>query len=110
MKREPRKRRKYFPNNVRALQDTPDAYFVSIPYEDLISWKIHGYEIPDSVYCVFRTRNMETGKVEEHYYNTEHHAKKRLKRSIESGLEITMVSNDGLYHLRPSDTFIDWNF
>ena len=57
-----------------------------------------------------RAFGMETGKVEEHYYNTEHHAKKRLKRSIESGLEITMVSNDGLYHLRPSDTFIDWNF
>ena len=104
------KRKKYFKNNVKLLQGVPDEHFESITFEEFMDWKIHGYEIPDSVYCVFRTRNMETGKVEEHYYNTEHHAKKRLKRSIESGLEITMVSNDGLYHLRPSDTFIDWNF
>ena len=43
------------------------------------------------------------------YYNTVYHAKKRLSKCIEAGNEITMVSMDGCYHLKPEDIFLDFN-
>ena len=50
MRRKPYKRNKYFPNNVRAIQDAPDNIFIPVPFNELINWKVHGYELPDSVW------------------------------------------------------------
>ena len=48
-------KKKYFPNNWRAIKDTPDKFFISMPYEQFTDWKIYGYDIPDSVYSIIRT-------------------------------------------------------
>ena len=109
MERKPYKRNKYFPNNVRAIQDAPDNIFIPVPFDEFIKWKIHGYELPESVFCVMRIKDTETGKIEESYYNTTYHANKRLCKCIKEGKEITMVSMDGVYHLKPEDIFIDFN-
>ena len=74
-------KKKYFPNNWRAIKDTPDKFFMSMPYEQFTDWKIHGYDIPDSVYSIIRTQAKD-GKVEEFYYSTQHHTKKRISKSI----------------------------
>ena len=34
-------KKKYFPNNWRAIKDTPDKHFMSMPYEQFTDWKIH---------------------------------------------------------------------
>ena len=109
MRRKPYKSNKYFPNNVRAIQDAPDNIFIPVPFNEFINWKVHGYELPDSVYCLIRNKDTETGKIEERYYNTVYHAKKRLSKCIEAGNEITIVSMDGCYHLKPEDIFLDFN-
>lgn len=109
MERKPYKRNKYFPNNVRAIQDAPDNIFIPVPFDEFIKWKIHGYELPESVFCVMRIKDTKTGKIEERYYNTTYHANKRLCKCIKEGKEITMVSMDGVYHLKPEDIFIDFN-
>ena len=109
MRRKPYKRNKYFPNNVRAIQEAPDNIFKPIPFDEFINWKVHGYELPESVFCLMRIKDTNTGNIEERYYNTVHHAKKRLSKCIEDGKEITMVSMDGVYHLSPEDIFLDFN-
>jgi len=109
MERKPYKRNKYFPNNVRAIQDAPDNIFIPVPFDEFIKWKIHGYELPESVFCVMRIKDADTGKIEERYYNTAYHANKRLCKCIKEGKETTMVSMDGVYHLKPEDIFIDFN-
>ena len=109
MRRKPYKRNKYFPNNVRAIQEAPDYIFKPVAFDEFITWKVQGYELPESVFCLMRIKDTNTGNIEERYYNTVHHAKKRLSKCIEDGKEITMVSMEGVYHLSPEDIFLDFN-
>ena len=109
MKKKRYKRRKYFPHNIKEIQAAPDDFFYSLPYNELIEWKINGYEIPDSVFCIMRIKNKETQLIEERYYNTTHYAKKRLAECIEDGSEVTMVSNEGCYYIDSRDVFLDFN-
>ena len=101
-------KRKYFPNNWRAIKDTPDKFFISMPYEQFTDWKIYGYDIPDSVYSIIRTMD-DKGKVEEFYYSTPHHTKKRISKSIKENKEIYLCTMEGMYHLKPEDLPIDFN-
>ena len=101
-------KKKYFPNNWRAIKDTPDKFFMSMPYEQFTDWKIHGYDIPDSVYSIIRTQDAE-GKVEEFYYSTQHHTKNRISKSIKENKEIYLCTMEGMYHLKPNDLPFDFN-
>ena len=101
-------KKKYFPNNWRALKDTPDKHFMSMPYEQFTDWKIHGYDIPDSVYSIIRTMDTQ-GKVEEFYYSTPRHTHNRIRKSITENKEIYLCTMEGMYHLKPSDLPLDFN-
>lgn len=109
MKKKRYKCRKYFPHNIREIQQSPDHFFCSLPYDELMEWKINGYELPDSVFCLMRIRNKDTQLIEERYYNTTHYAKRRLAKCIQDGSEVTMVSNEGCYHIDSRDVFLDFN-
>ena len=93
-------KRKYFPNNWRAIKDTPDKFFVSMPYEQFEDWKIYGYMLPDSVYSLIRTKDSK-GKVKEYFYNTPGHTKNRIKKCIDENKEIYLCTMEGMYHLQP---------
>ena len=56
---------KYFPNNWRAINESPDEWFPSMPWTQFMDWKINGYMIPDSVCCMIRETD-SSGKVTEH--------------------------------------------
>tara|TARA_B100000886_G_scaffold273300_1_gene197233 strand:- start:1047 stop:1364 length:318 start_codon:yes stop_codon:yes gene_type:complete len=101
-------KRKYFPNNWRAIKDTPDKFFTSMPYEVFEDWKIYGYVLPDSVFALIRTQD-EQGKVEEFFYNTERHTRNRLKKAMTSNKQVYVCTMDGMYHLKPNDLPIDFN-
>ena len=101
-------KKKYFPNNWRAIKDTPSKFFMSIPYEQLEDWKIYGYVIPDSVYSLVRTKDKQ-GQVEEFFYNTPHHTKKRISKSIKENKEIYLCTMEGMNPLKPEDLPIDFN-
>ena len=103
------KKRKYFPNNWRAIKDTPDQFFMAMPYEQLEDWKIYGYEIPASVFGLVRTKDKD-GKVEEFTYNTPYHCKKRISKSMKENKEIYLCTMEGMYHLKPDELLpIDFN-
>tara|TARA_B100001093_G_scaffold211210_1_gene202722 strand:+ start:1116 stop:1436 length:321 start_codon:yes stop_codon:yes gene_type:complete len=95
-------KRKYFPNNWRAIKDTPDKFFTSIPYEQFEDWKIYGYMLPDSVFSLIRTKDMD-GKVQEYFYNTPGHTKNRISKSIKENKEIYLCTMEGMYHLKPDE-------
>ena len=107
MKKKPNRRQKYFPNNCEAIRNTPDKYFTSMPYDMFTDWKIHGYEIPDSVFCIIRMKD-EKGKYSEKYYNTERGAKNCIAKCMNEKKEIYMCTEEGMYHLKPSD-LLDFN-
>ena len=103
------KRKKYFPNNWKAIKDTPDDYFLPsdgqhLTYEEFMDWKIHGYEIPDEICCMIRERNVDTGKVKEHVYKYRHAAKNKCRKlMIEGNIEITVVQQDTVHFINPKE-------
>ena len=64
-----KKKQPYFPHNIKRIMDAPDEVFQEISYEDFHDWKLCGWELPDSIFCVFRVENKTTGKVKEKELN-----------------------------------------
>ena len=76
-------------------------------FDEFAAWKIHGYQLPSSHYGIVRIENKDAGTVEEYTYKTEHHTKNRLKKEVGRNSEITVATDDGVYHLTPNR--IDFN-
>tara|TARA_R100000152_G_scaffold19648_2_gene12105 strand:- start:282 stop:596 length:315 start_codon:yes stop_codon:yes gene_type:complete len=71
-------KKRYYPNNWRAIRNAPDEIFDSLPFEDFMSWRADNWELPSSVFCLIREDNIETGKVKEYTYTNRTAARKKL--------------------------------
>ena len=101
-----KKKKPYFHNNVEAIREAPAEYFIPIPFDEFMDWKICGYEIPSSVNCIIRERSLKTGKVKEYVYQRPMAARKKLEKRMESGEYEFTVCNEEAIHLltpRPED-------
>ena len=59
---------KDFPNKWRKYKETPASMFQSILYDDVMEWKIAGWELPTNIACIIRAKNLEDSKDTEHVY------------------------------------------
>ena len=92
---------------MEALRCAPSEWFDSIAFDEFMEWKIHGWEIPSSVACIIRERNLYTGKVKEYIYSRPGDAKKRGERIMKEGVsEFTVATSDSVHHLYP-DTYVE---
>lgn len=97
------KRKPYFHNNVEAIREAPDAFFIPLPYDELMDWKIGGWELPSSCNYLIRERNLKTGKIKEYAYQYPRAAQKKLRQRMESGdCEFVVADHDAVHILRPS--------
>ena len=98
----------YFPNNWRAYKDSPDETFIPLEYNEFMNWKIAGWEIPSSVYCIIRDHNKRTGKVKEYVYQRPDHADRKLQSLMLKGeSEFTIATEDQVTILRPAEDYDD---
>ena len=94
--------KKYFPNNWSRISKVPSDYFESLPYDDFMDWKVAGWELPSSCYCIIRVTDLETKKVKEHVYH--HHKTAQTKVNKLLGMddvEFTVVDPHSIKHLHP---------
>tara|TARA_B100000965_G_scaffold14713_3_gene11095 strand:+ start:1266 stop:1586 length:321 start_codon:yes stop_codon:yes gene_type:complete len=96
-------KKKEFPNNWRAIQQSPDEFFPSMPVNQFMDWKIHGYMIPDSVSCMIRETH-ENGKVTEHTYNTVGRGQNKVRKLIQENKEFILCTMEGMWHLKPDQS------
>ncbi len=100
------KKKPYFPNNWKAYKDAPEECFATeapLTFEEFMDWKIAGWEIPSSVSCIIRERNLKTDKVKEYVYQKEGAAQRKLKERMASGeCEFTVCHADAIHLLRPN--------
>ena len=68
---------------------------------------IRDSQLPSSHYAIVRIENKDVGTFEEYTYKTEHHTRMRLKKEAGTNTEITIATDDGVYHLLPNR--IDFN-
>ena len=96
------KKRDYFPNNWKAYHKAPSHFFDEIEYDEFMDWKVSGWEIPASVNCIIRERNLETNKVTEYVYQRASAAQRKLKERMALGTcEFTVCHADAIHQLMP---------
>ena len=96
------KKKPYYPNNIRAIRDTPDEAFEDVSdhftFDVLMEAKLYGWEFPESVACVIRETNHK-GKVKEHVYSRRKWANKKIRELLVKGHEFTIAADDVLEHV-----------
>ena len=98
----------YYPNNWRAFKDAPDETFETLTFDEFMDWKIAGWQIPSSVYCIVRDYNKRTGKIKEYVYQRPDHAEKKLNNlMIKGDSEITITTDNQVTILRPEEDYDD---
>lgn len=106
-----KKKKKYFPNNWKAIAEAPSSFFAELPFEEFMDWKVFGYEIPSSIDCIIREQNIETGKVKEYVYNTRGHAERKVRSMMKEGVsEFLLCNEEGIHHLFPKELFDDRDY
>ena len=93
--------KKYYPNNWKKYYDSPSHWFEGLEYEEFMSWKMHGWELPSSVDCIIREEDYETGKIKEYVYSKASSAKKRVDKIMASGNGIVLATKESLHHVFP---------
>ena len=103
------KKKKYFPNNWSEYSNAPDEMFLDHSFQDLLDWKVHGWEIPSSVSTMIRETHLETKKTKEHIYCKPGNAKRKILQLIDKGepLEITICNADEIHRLLPENYLND---
>ena len=66
----------YYPNNWEAYKAAPDEAFVPHTFEELMSWKVAGWDLPSSVCCIIRAETK--GKVKEFVYQKQYAAENKV--------------------------------
>ena len=98
-----KKKKPYYPNNWQAYKDAPDEVWKDPPrFDELMDWKVGGWELPSSVYCILRTMDVNTKKVKEYRYKKPGAARNKVNKLMEEGRhEFTLVDADSIHHLSP---------
>ena len=94
-----------FPNNWKKFKQAPDEAFFTPTYEEFYEWKLEGWEIPDSVYCIIRAEI--DGKVKEYTYQRAKAAQNKVQKLMEDGVTFTVCDNDAIHFLKADDILDD---
>lgn len=86
---------KYFPNNWKAIKDAPDEVFDTCSWDDFNEWKIHNWQLPESVVCIIREECID-GLVREHVYQRKDAALRKLQSICMSGGIATVADQESI--------------
>lgn len=101
-------KKKYFPNNWQEYQQADDSDFIPHTFEEIMSWKVAGWELPSSVCCIIRVNDLNTKKITEHVYQKHSAAQRKVNELLQTPhVEFTVVDHDSIHHLSPAATIDD---
>lgn len=94
----------YYPNNWQEYKDADDSDFIPHTFEEIMSWKVAGWELPSSVCCVIRTTNINTKKVKEIVYQQRSAAERKVEELLSTpDIEFTVCDHQAIHHLSPQE-------
>lgn len=95
-------KKEYFPNNWEEYKDADDSDFIPHTFEEIMSWKVAGWELPSSVCCVIRATNITTKKTKEYVYQKPSMAQRKVAQLMNTpDIEFTICGHDAIQHLSP---------
>ena len=89
---------KYYPNNWQEYKDAPDEMFHPHTFEEIMSWKVAGWELPGSVCCIIRAQTAK-GKIKEYAYQKRSAAEQKVKALMNEGAEFTVCTDEQIHHV-----------
>ena len=92
-------KRRYYPNNWKQYKDSEDKFFKPIAFNEFMSWKIDGWELPNSVTCIIRSEDRH-GKIREHTYQTQGHATRKIEQLVKERQNFVVCDNDSIQDMR----------
>ena len=102
--------KRYYPNNWEQYKDAPDEMFERHLFDEVMEWKVAGWELPSSVCCIIRVRDSKTYKIKEHTYMKESAAQNKVRQLMKTpDIEFTVCNHDAIHHVSPADLFEDDN-
>ena len=94
----------YFPNNWQEYKDADDDNFIPHTFEEVMSWKVAGWELPASVCCLIRVTDTRTKKVTEHTYQKRSAAQEKVIKLMGTpDIEFVICDHESIHHLSPAD-------
>lgn len=96
--------RKYFPNNWEEYYTAPDNLFHRHTFQEVMEWKVGGWELPSSIYCMIRETNLKTRKVKEHIYQRKGAARAKVQQLLNNpDTEFIVADHDSIHYIYPGD-------
>ena len=97
------KKKPYYPNNWRAFKDAPDQFFLPLPFDEFMDWKVGGWELPSSICCIIREEDEETGKVSEYVYKRVDAAKAKARQIMDKNNKFLVCTNEQVHLMKPEE-------
>ena len=98
----PKKKKPYYPNYLPSIMAAPAEVFPPMPFDEFMDWKIGGFELPSSIACVIRVRDLKRNKTKEYTYKRSDAARKFVAKLMEQNrYEFTIVNHDAVHFLTP---------
>ena len=104
------KPKKYYPNNWEAIESAPAEFFTAIEYEDFMDWRVLNWDMPDSVVCMIRAENKDTGKIKEYVYQKQHAAENKISKLMKSGSEFVVCTDEQLHYFISPNNELDYDW
>lgn len=104
----PMKNNKEFPNKWKQWKNVPSEMFEPVEYETFMNLKVGNWELNPETYCLFRFKDVHTGKVIEKAYKSKKHALNALtKHAVQGDTEIVMVDDMSINFYDPLTMGVD---
>ena len=97
------KKKPYFHNNWQEYKDADDSFFLAHEFDEFMSWKVGGWELPSSVCCIIRESDPKTKKVKEHVYSKQSYAIKKIHSLMDEGKEFTICDEVQIHQMYPDE-------
>jgi len=97
-------KKKEYPNNWQEYKDADDGMFHAHTFEEVMSHRVAGWELPSSVCCIIRTSDLNTKKVKEYVYSKRSAAQAKVDALIDTpDIEFTVVDHESIHFLTPTN-------
>ena len=84
-------------------KDAPDEAFQQHTFEEVMEWKVAGWELPADIACIIRATNLKTQRTKEYVYKRQHAAEQKVLDLMDAKThEFTVCTHDSIHYVGPN--------
>ena len=93
----------YYPNNWKMFKDAPAEAFHPHTFEEIMEWKVAGWELPADIACIIRATDLKTQRTKEYVYKRQHAAEQKVLDLMDAKThEFTVCTHDSIHYVGPN--------